>query len=368
MVARKRTAVNESGGENADTESLFVVEMIRRRDYNRRPMRTIRGRWTVWACGVLLVGILTVPGCFWSASNRPPVAVFSASPREGYAPLSVLLDAGGTYDPDGDAVHYAWSLDNGRTATGRTIVHSFPEGTHEVILRVTDGRDGSDEATKTITARPVPDGYVVRAYEWKLEGEPQVWNALLPYDLYLTYRGRYRTPFVDNYNYEDYVLDPLDDPTMLDLADVLWNLASSRPDEFVARTLAFVQGAIDYAPDPPDKEWPLYPLETLVDGVGDCEDTAILLVSLLRAKGIACRLATVDTDGDGHLDHVLALVEVSAETAASLSCSTGVSLTILEIDGALHAVAETAVESESFPLGCDPWGLDPEDVIETWSF
>jgi len=44
--------------------------------------------------------------------NTPPVAVFSANPELGEAPLSVLFDAGASSDPDGSIVSYAWGFDD----------------------------------------------------------------------------------------------------------------------------------------------------------------------------------------------------------------------------------------------------------------
>jgi len=317
--------------------------------------------------GFLLIAL--VSGCLGPASNRAPIVSLVALPREGYAPLSVVFDASGTVDPDGDPMTYRWTFGDGDTASGRKVTHSFTEGTYEASLRVADSRGGVGTSDVTITARAVPEGYVVRRYEWVHDGENQVWDALLPYNLYQMYRGRIRTPFADRYDYPAYVLDPLDDPTLEDLATVLWGLAGEKADAFVEWVLSFVQGAIRYVLDPAGAEWPLYPIETLYDGAGDCEDTAILFVSLLRAKGIASYMASVDTDRDGFPDHVLAFVPVSARDAAGLTCSGGVSLTVLEIDGDLSALAETAcAEGTTLGLGCDPWGLQAEDVIEFWSF
>lgn len=336
-------------------------------DYNGRLMRRVKRVLNTAVAALLVAAVLPLVGCLVPKANRPPVAAFSADPREGYAPLKVLLDARESYDPDGDPVSCEWILGD-ETAGGRAILHTFSEGTHEVTLRVSDTRGGIDETTETIIAREVPDGYVVRTYEWIYAGEERIWNALLPYSLYMTYRSRLRTPYAERYEYGDYVLDPLDDPTLESFADVLFNRAGQNAEAFTAWTLAFVQGGIEYRHDPSGEEWPFYPMETLVDQVGDCEDTAILFVSLLRAKGISSRLAWVDTDDDGTPDHVLALVPVTAEQAAGLTCSAGRSVTVLELGGELLAVAETAVESEMLGLGCDPWGLDEADVIETWAF
>jgi PKD repeat protein len=316
-----------------------------------------------------LLALVIMSGCLGRSGNHPPAADIAALPREGYAPLSVTFDASGTWDQDGDSFSCRWTFGDGKTASGRTVTHSFSEGTYEVALRAVDSRGGVGTANVTIVARAVPDGYVARCYEWIHKGEDQVWDALLPYNLYQMYRARIRTPFAERYDYPAYVLDPLDDPTLEDLATVLWGMADGRADAFVEWVLSFVQGAIRYVADPAGAEWPLYPIETLYDAAGDCEDSAILFVSLLRAKGVSSYLATVDTDRDGFPDHVLAFVPLSAEEAAELSCSGGVALTILEIEGDLCALAETAcAEGMTLGLGCDPWGLRAEDVIQWWSF
>jgi hypothetical protein len=107
-------------------------------------------------------------------------------------------------------------------------------------------------------------------------------------------------------------------------------------------------------------------LETLADGRGDCEDTAILFVSLLQAMDIPCKLAFVDTDGDRIPDHVLAFVAVSQSLLAALACAD--TLTAFDWDGQTFVVAETAVDFGSYALGCDPWDLDETDLAELWSF
>jgi len=331
-------------------------------------MRTACNSQRISLGGLLSAAVaILLSGCL-APANRPPVARCDVAPSEGYAPLTVRLDGGRTVDPDGDRLTYEWAFSDGATADGRSIVRSFGEGEHTATLLVTDPHGGIDDASATITVRPVPDGFIVRHYEWIHDGESLEWSALLPYNLYQTYRGRLRIPLVDNYDYPAYVLDPLDDPTLEELASVLWDRAGGKRDAFVEWALSFVQGAIAYALDPSNREWPLYPIETLVDAAGDCEDTAILLVSLLRAMGVESQLAAVDTDDDSTPDHVLVLVAVSEAYAVGLGCVGGESLTIFSLDGALYAVAETAVESGPLGLGCDPWGLEVEDLIETWSF
>jgi transglutaminase-like putative cysteine protease len=189
---------------------------------------------------------------------------------------------------------------------------------------------------------------------------------LIPYSLYQTYKSRRRILYGDAYDYGAYVSDPLDDPTLQDYAAVLWERGGKTKEGFIFEALAFVQGAIAYQADPPGVEYPLYPIETLTDGHGDCEDTAILYVSLLDVMNVTCKLAFVDTGVDGIPDHVLAFVALPNRLVPTLDC--GEAATVFEWDGLQYALAETAVDGGAYPLGCDPWGIDESDIAQVWSF
>ncbi len=323
----------------------------------------MRGTINRWICRLAAAALvaLALGGCTLLRPNQAPVASFTVAPDEGYRPLEVSFDAAGSTDPDGDQLTYAWSFGDGSNGSGVRATHTYDHaGSYGVILRITDPEGLEDAAIATVEVLDVPEGTVVLRFTWTWDGADQRLDFLVPWALYQTYRGRLRTPLVDNYNYGAFVEDPLDDPTLGDLADALGDLAGGGDQAYAECTLAFVQEAIAYQADPPDVEWPLYPLETLVDGEGDCEDTAILYVSLLRARGLSCQLAFVDTDDDGSPDHVLALVEVDV----SFAQRSGV--TVFELDGRQYAVAETA--SGPMDLGVDPWGLEADDLIELWAF
>jgi len=82
--------------------------------------------------------------------------------------------------------------------------------------------------------------------------------------------------------YDRYVTDRRDDPQVQSLLDALQQLAVAAGLDSWARlnlVIAFVQG-IPYAAE--EAEYPRYPLETLVDRQGDCEDMAILAAALLQ--------------------------------------------------------------------------------------
>jgi PKD repeat protein len=317
------------------------------------------------------IGFLVLSGCLHLGENLPPLACFSHLPSEGYPPLLVQFDACGSYDPDGRIVSYAWEFGDGETATGKSVAHTYEgSGTYPVTLCVRDHRDAEGLATATVVVREIPEGYLLRRYEWEWQ-EDQYWDMFIPESLYQMYHERVRQPFVNNYSYDEYVLDPLDDPTLGDLAQALLNRVGGVEEAFLECALAFVQGAIKYVLDPAAFEYPLYPLETLVDGRGDCEDTTILYVSLLRGLGHPVSMAFVDTDDDDIPDHVTALVPVPPSYASSLTCSLGMNKGVWEIEDQSYVLAETAVNPETsgyLSLGCDPWGLSEDDFKEIWDF
>lgn len=318
--------------------------------------------------GSLVVEILLFTGCRQPVSNIPPVSRFSAVMLHGYkyAPLTVLFDASSSIDPDGHIVSYAWNLGDGQTGNSLTLSHTYARfGTYTVTLRVQDNRSAEDAATDKVVVLAIPEGQLLRRYEWTYAGSPQYLEFLLPKSLYQRYHDQVRQPFVGNYDYDDYVLDPLDEPTLEDLAKALWDRTKGGYEPFLECALAFVQSAISYTPDPAGVEYPLYPLETLVDAEGgDCEDTTILFVSLVRARGYNVSMAHVDTDNDNSPDHLLALVPISQSYADAIICPPGTTKGVFTIDGQLYAIAET--RGSVLPLGCDPWGLEESDFEKIW--
>jgi len=315
-----------------------------------------------YACvAMFMLGAMLLSGCGLLRSNRAPAAIFEVAPEGGYCPAEIVFDASGSSDPDGDRLIYAWSFGDGAQGWGTQAVHTYEvPGTYQVVLRVTDPKGLDDADIHELTVLAVPEGSVLLRFAWTWEDAPQRLDFPAPWGLYQTYRGQLRIPLVDNYDYGAFVEDSRDDPTLGDLADLLWARVDAQKLEYAAYALGFVQGGITYAADASNVEWPLYPLETLVDGKGDCEDTAILYVSLLKARGIPCKLAFVDTNGDAFPDHVLALVGLEDEAIPQPGAKA------FELDGTTYVVAETA--SGAMALGMDPWELEPADLVQLWSF
>ena len=84
-------------------------------------------------------------------SNRPPKADATASVTQVISPNNldapVHLDGSRSSDPDGDVLTYTWYADGNLTAPVGTGVVGTPRlsiGTHEILLRVSDGEDSAD--------------------------------------------------------------------------------------------------------------------------------------------------------------------------------------------------------------------------------
>ncbi|UJH69314.1 PKD domain-containing protein [Muricauda sp. SCSIO 65647] len=84
-------------------------------------------------------------------ANEPPVAVATANPTEGDAPLPVIFDGSGSTDDVG-IVSYFWDFKDGTTSNEINPVTTFDiAGTYEVELTVTDGGGLMNTTTITIT-------------------------------------------------------------------------------------------------------------------------------------------------------------------------------------------------------------------------
>ncbi len=103
--------------------------------------------------------------------------------------------------------------------------------------------------------------------------------------------------------------------------------------ELAEYLLCFVQGGMNYQKDPelPESDWPRFPSETLSMRGGDCEDTSILYMELLRRAHIDCAYLHVP----GH-----AAVGVGVSVTTTQSGKTPVSYKWL---GTRYIYAETAI-------------------------
>jgi PKD repeat protein len=84
-----------------------------------------------------------------------PVAVISATPASGNAPLPVTFNGSGSFDQDGTVTSYAWNFGDGTSATGAVVSKTYSTaGTYTAVLTVTDdtGRTGTASTVIQVTA------------------------------------------------------------------------------------------------------------------------------------------------------------------------------------------------------------------------
>jgi glucose/arabinose dehydrogenase len=94
------------------------------------------------------------------STNHGPTARASATPDHGLAPLDVQFDGTASTDPDGDALTYAWDLDDDGqyddSTAAKPSFHYATAGVRTVRLRVTDTHSESDATTVTVTVGAPP--------------------------------------------------------------------------------------------------------------------------------------------------------------------------------------------------------------------
>ena len=158
-----------------------------------------------------------------------------------------------------------------------------------------DEENSSTDGKKSIS---LPGGFSEAAikgdvkhvdYKWDYNFSNWSQQMDIPVRTYEYYRNKSRS--MGGTDYRKYVEDTSDDGFIKDVAENMSrNGAENGYNELqqLELIISFVQGfdyTKDKAEDGSETEYPKYPIETLYDKGGDCEDTCILLASLIRAKG-----------------------------------------------------------------------------------
>jgi hypothetical protein len=107
------------------------------------------------SCVLTLEADVAVTASFASA-NRPPVA-HPGGPYSGVRSQAITFDGSGSFDPDGDALTYAWDFGDGATGSGVAPTHAYTTlGTFTVTLMVNDGTFTSAATTTVTVANAAP--------------------------------------------------------------------------------------------------------------------------------------------------------------------------------------------------------------------
>jgi hypothetical protein len=134
---------------------------------------------------------------------------------------------------------------------------------------------------------------ITRDYSWHFNGIEWHWMLRIPVSIYDYFR---EIPRSDTNDYSIYVTHPMDDKCIDKLAAEINRIAekfSFDDRDKIHFVSTFVQN-FQYTLDSETtlyEDYPRYPIETLIDMGGDCEDTAILLGSILDKMGYDIVLA-----------------------------------------------------------------------------
>lgn len=134
-----------------------------------------------------------------------------------------------------------------------------------------------------LTPEPASTEVIEKEYSWRYDGRTWELSLSVPESIYEYYSNLERPPTKD---YSIYVTHPYDDEYLRTLIEKINFISISRDYtemEKVNLVISFVQ-SLPYTYDSvttPYDNYPRFPLETLVDGGGDCEDSSILTAALL---------------------------------------------------------------------------------------
>lgn len=134
------------------------------------------------------------------------------------------------------------------------------------------------------------------SYSWSSNGSRWSLEFGLPQAGYQQYRDFDREKI---YGYRYYASEASDDAYLRIISDELARLAEEKnlsDRDLVDSVIDFVQSTV-YQEDLEfinKEEYPKFPMETLIDKAGDCEDTSVLLSSLLHELGYGTALVEFD--------------------------------------------------------------------------
>ncbi len=291
--------------------------------------------------------------------NSPPTAVITATPQQGTTPLTVVFSGWGSTD-DGGIVSYRWEFGDGWAAAGASTSHTYTHpGTYVARLTVEDELGEIDVASITILVYELQT--IDRQFDWDSHGESWTWEIAIPQSLHTHYTELVPRSWCTDASCDwyKYVTDPDDDAFIETLADTLFEAIAPRfvNDRsayyaFLRFALDFVSAAIPYTIDSLSDEWPRYPLETLVEVAGDCEDTGILYCSIVRPRVQSTHLLFFPT-------HVASGVPVDWDFIAGQDYAVG----YYEHQGAYYVICETTGDPP------DTWrvGELPDPLRTEWT-
>jgi len=180
--------------------------------------------------------------------------------------------------------------DSVSSSTSETSISSVNETAPSEIVTPFPSSSEVEKTTELpeeISELTLPEEVVTVNYTWVYGNNDWSWELDIPLSVYEMYGSIPRSPTMD---YSVYITHPYDDEYINTLSYKIKQAADLKGyDEFqtVEFATAFVQN-LEYTNDSVTSaydEYPRYPIETLFVKGGDCEDTSILLASILHGMG-----------------------------------------------------------------------------------
>jgi len=123
---------------------------------------------------------------------------------------------------------------------------------------------------------------IVKTFQWKFEGKAHSLTILIRSGVYEFFKSKPRNLELLQWS-EEYVLQGITGE-IRELAYQLYKIGAPYGTyQEVSLVLSFVQQAVHYQSE--EVEYPRYPVETLVEEAGDCEDFSILGAAILKCMG-----------------------------------------------------------------------------------
>lgn len=203
---------------------------------------------------------------------------------------------------------YQNSYQTTTTRTATTPATTQPTTTPPTTTRTTTTQETTQETTQKVDTRVAnytgtTSDYREKTYKWTTVDGQYTFTIYLnmDYNVYSYYRSLDR--YYDVGDYENYINDVYSKQAVELIASNLRDLQAQTgysDAQIVAEAINFVQSVITYQHDEEGTgkiEHPKYPLETLFDKTGDCEDSAMLLAAIIEELGYGAVLL----DYPGHV-------------------------------------------------------------------
>lgn len=180
----------------------------------------------------------------------------------------------------------------------QVLVYTYPRGefsgSGQISVPMQSNPDSAQVRFLQFSASNIDvDGVTGSSYSThRFSWDTYQFQLKIPDPLYRYYKNRYRVP-----EYGAYGADPFDTEVLQGIVNEFEGLAEST-ERVVSELIQFVQ-SMEYTQDKVAtgyNEYPKFPVETLVEEGGDCEDTVILLASILFEMGYGVRLILLPND------------------------------------------------------------------------